>query len=57
MLIFSHKINMAGHADFFFKNSHGQQCWFFLKKFTWPAMLIFSQKINMAIHADFFSKN
>ena len=69
MLIFSQKINMASHAnyflkinmaihaDFFSKNKHGHPCWFSLKKLTWPAMLIFSQIINMAIHADFFSKN
>ena len=44
MLIFLQKINMDGHADFFFKKS------------TWMAMLIFLQKINMDGHADFVVK-
>ena len=44
MLIFPHKINMDGHADFFWKINMIGHADFFIKKSTWKAMLIFISK-------------
>ena len=58
MLIFSRKIYMDGHADFFSNKLTWRAMLIFPKNSSWRAMLIFYQfKKNIEGHADFTSKN